>query len=285
MNFRFFREIKETDGTLVVVIKSMINRFLDHRISQIGGQLAYFFMLSVFPFVIFFNALIGSFRFSEAEIQSTLSSFLPREAISVIIAYVEYISQARHAGLASASLLVTLFSVSRAIRSLNYAINQAYGIKKMRGWLSNFILSALLTLGIGATILISLVLLTVGENAMLWLSANSSFLMIPVRILEYLRWLIVLFDLFVVLAFMYYFVPNRKMKWRNVLPGTLFSVAGWIGLTMVFSFYINHFGRYSLLYGSLGAIIILMLWLYFIGILLVLGGELNHILEMKKTGL
>ena len=94
--------------------------------------------------------------------------------------------------------------------------------------------------------------------------------------------MIVLLDLFVMLAFMYYFVPNRKMKWRNVLPGTVFSVVGWIILTLGFSFYINHFGRYSLIYGSLGAIIVLMLWLYLVGILLVLGGELNDIVEELK---
>ena len=282
MDFSRFLEIKETDNKLIYVIKSLIGRFLCHNISQTGGQLAYFFLLSVFPFAIFLNALVGSFNFSEAEIVDTLSSFLPQEIIGVINTYIQYISENQHLSLLSIGLIVTLFSASRAIRSLNYAINKAYRVDKPRGFIGDFFLSVILTFGIGVTIILSLLLLTIGKNMMVWLSARFEFLLIPLAVLDNLRWVIVLLDLFVMLAFMYYFVPNRKMKWRNVLPGTVFSVVGWIILTLGFSFYINHFGRYSLIYGSLGAIIVLMLWLYLVGILLVLGGELNDIVEELK---
>lgn len=282
MDFSHFLEIKETDNKLVYVLKSLIGRFLSHNISQTGGQLAFFFLLSVFPFAIFLNALIGSFNFSEAEIVDTLSAFLPQEIVGVINTYVQYISENQHVSLLSIGLIVTLFSASRAIRSLNYAINKAYRVDKPRGMIGDFFLSVVLTFGIGVAIILSLLLLTIGKNMMAWLSARFDFLLIPLAVLDNLRWVIVLLDLFIMLAFMYYFVPNRKMKWRNVLPGTIFSVVGWITLTLGFSFYINHFGRYSLIYGSLGAIIVLMLWLYLVGILLVLGGELNDIVEELK---
>ncbi len=282
MNLSRLLENKETDSKLLSILKSMLNRFLAHNISQIGGQLAYFFLLSIFPFAIFLNALIGTLHFSAAEIEATFASFLPKEVISIVTTYIEYISQQNHTSLLSVGLLVTLFSASRAIRSLDYAINKAYDIERQRGFFGTVILSILLTVGIGVTLILSLVLLSLGENIMIWLSARFPSLLIPLLLLEHLRWIIVLLDLFIVLACMYYFVPNRKMRWRSVLPGTVFSVAGWILLTMGFSLYLNHFANYSLVYGSLGAIIILMVWLYLIGILLVLGGELNCIIEQKK---
>lgn len=283
MDVSRFLEVKETDNRLLYVGKSLINRFLCHDIAQTGGQLAYFFLLSVFPFMIFLNALIGSFNFSETEIVDTLSSFLPQEVIRVINTYIQYISDSQHTGMLPVGLIVTLFSASRAVRSLNYAINKAYRVDRPRGFIGDFFLSVVLTFGIELTIILSLLLLTIGKNMMAWLSARFEFLLIPLAVLDNLRWVIVLADLFVVLAFMYYFVPNRKMRWRNVLPGTVFSVIGWIVLTLGFSFYINHFGRYSLIYGSLGAIIVLMLWLYLVGILLVLGGELNDIIEELRA--
>ena len=282
MNFNRFFEVRETDNRLVYVLKSLIGRFISHNISQTGGQLAYFFLLSAFPLAIFLNALIGSFYISEAEIVDALSPFLPQETLSLINTYIQYITQNQHVSLLSIGLFVTLFSASRAIRSLIFAINKAYDVEKTRGFFGDFFLSVILTVGIGVTLILSLLLLTVGKNLMIWISGKFDFLLIPLAILDNLRWVIVLLDLFVVLAFMYYFVPNRKMKWRNVIPGTVFSVVGWILLTLGFSYYINHFGRYSLIYGSLGAVIVLMLWLYFVGILLVLGGELNDIIEKLK---
>ena len=99
-----------------------------------------------------------------------------------------------------------------------------------------------------------------------------------------LRWLISSVILFIVFSVVYTITPNRKIRCVTVLPGALFSTIGWIVASFGFSFYVNNFGNYTLMYGSLGVIIVLMIWFYLSGAILIIGGEINGLNDEIKGG-
>lgn len=273
-----FLEPSTKDNSFVFILKSLFSRFNEHKIAQIGGQLAYFFLLSIYPFLIFLNVLIGSFDITNTAVIDFLKPIFPVQIVELISSYVEHITQNQSAGLLSFGIVVVIFSASRAVRTLDSIINNAYGIKEKRGFFYGVTLSMLFILLMGFLLLIAILFVAFSRNLFL-----KFFSVIPIELVSListLRWLVLVFTLVFVLAMLYYIIPNKKIRFRNIIPGTLFSSAGFIALTLGFSTYVSHFMRESALYGTIGAVLLLTLWLYIAGIILTIGAELNSIMEI-----
>ncbi len=278
--FRELTEIKEKDGNFLYTVKSLIIRFSEHNVSQTGGQIAYFFLLSIFPFVVFVNSLIGYMNFSKEEVVRSLSEIFPVQVAEVMGEYVEYVSEiGNNTGVISVAVLITLFSASKSIRALSVSVNRAYGIKKKRKFIVSVVLSMVLTFMLGITIVASLAIVSVGRK---WLYRIVIMSDIPLKMLDGIstgRWIVVFGIFLVTLILIYYTVPIKKVKLKSVLPGAFAAVAANFLLTYGYSVYVYYFDNYSMLYGSLGVILLLALWLYLVGIFIIMGAELNSILE------
>lgn len=278
-------ERKKRGFNLIYIVKEMVHRFSVHEVGHAGAQLAYFFILSIFPFFIFLNALIGLLHFSPEMVTNSLGDVAPPEVSRILQNYIRFLNARPSTGLFSFGIITTVLSSSKAFDSLVYTLKKSYKNKENKSGISKKLFSILLTLLLGATILLSLVTLAIGRDFWLFL---SNYFSLPPSFVEswtYLKWLIVFGTLFLALGILHFFVPDKRPKLRQIVPGTLFSIFAWVGFSVVFSYYVKNFAKYSAIYGSLGAIIILLLWLYLTGVIIVMGGELNAILMETEDGM
>ena len=253
-------------------------RFSRDNISQTGGQLAYFFLLSFFPFLIFLNALLGFLNISVDTVMQEISRIAPKEIMVFLRGYLESVVQTKNTQLLSISLLAALFSASKAVDSLIISLNIAYSTENKRNFFTKKSVSIFFTLLLGLSIAVSLIIPALGKNVAFFIADFLRISKYLVLVWVYIRWLLVFFILFITIALLYHIVPYVNQPFKNSLPGTFFAVIGWLLVSYAFGIYVNNFANYTAVYGSIGAVIALMFWLYLTGIILVIGGEINDIL-------
>ncbi len=263
------------------IIRELYSRFRRHNISYTAGQIAYFFILSVFPFLIFVNALIASFDIPGNAAISFLEPFFPEQIVAFIAQYLEYINAQSGVSLLSFGIFLALFSASKSVRSLASAFNRAYDISQRRGFFAQIFFSMLFIFLFALIFLACVVLVAFGNDFVSKLIANIALAFAFVDLFSIWRWITTAVILFFTMSVIYKIIPSKKIKFSETIPGTLFSLAGFLLLTGGFSFYVNNIVSSSLFYGSVGAVILLMLWMYFAGIILILGAELNSIIAEK----
>lgn len=265
------------------IIEAMKSRFKYHNISAYGAQLAYFLLLSLFPFLIFLIAILSLFSLSLDGALHTLARVAPREAIIIINDYVTALLPSRSINVLSISFLATIWSASRAVNALINALNNAYEVQETRGFLKKRILAIFFTILVAFSIVLALTIPTMGMDFLLWASKYISLSNFVIKAWYYSRWLIITCILWLVLGLLYLAAPNKKLKFVDIIPGTIFAIIGWISISLGFSYFVNNFRNYTLVYGSLGAIIVLMVWLYLSGVILIIGGEMNSLYGMYRA--
>ncbi|GAB0170987.1 YihY/virulence factor BrkB family protein [Lysinibacillus sp. CTST325] len=252
------------------------------EISALAAELAYFFLLSFFPLLIFLVTLLPYLNIQSTQVYSFLVNIMPDEVYRLIENTLDEILTSRNSSLLSVGVLGTIWSASKGINALIRALNKAYDTET-RGNLLDRGLSLVFTLAFVVVIAVVLLLPVFGQQV-------GHFLFSIVGIEEQfeiiwhrMRWSIPPLLIFIVLMGIYRFVPNTnpRLKLMGVWPGALFSTLAWLAVTYAFSFYINNFANYSATYGSIGGVIILMLWLYLTGIILIFGGILNATMQKK----
>lgn len=269
---------EKKDNSFKNVTKKLFKRFSQDNVSQTGGQLAYFFLLSIFPFLIFLNALLGFLNIPIETITDELSRIAPDGVMDLLENYLSSVVSSRNTGLLSIGLITAIYSASKAVDSLVFALNNAYRVKKDRSFIKRKLISLFFTGLLAITIAISLFLPALGRNIMEPAADFLGLSNVFVNIWVYVRWIIVIAVLFIAVALLYHIVPYVDLPFKKSIPGTIFATVAWAVISLGFGIYVSNFGNYSAIYGSLGAVIVLMFWLYLTGIVLVLGGELNYIL-------
>ncbi len=274
-------KIKQRFSYPLKIARELYFRFRKHSISYTAGQIAYFFILSVFPFLIFVNALIASFDIPGKAAISFLEPFFPEQIVSFIAQYLEYINAQSGVSLLSFGIVLAIFSSSKSVRSLASAFNRAYDIEQERGFFAQVFFSMLFIFLFALIFLACVVLVAFGNDFVSKLIANITLAFAFVDLFSVWRWVTMAVILFFTMSIIYKIIPSKKIKFSETIPGTLFSLVGFLLLTGGFSFYVNHIVSSSLFYGSVGAVMLLMLWMYFAGMILILGAELNSILTEK----
>ena len=263
------------------VIFSLLWRIFDHVVFGKGAELAYYLLFSLLPLVMFGAALLGLLNL-DAGMFTEISKVIPEDIQNIISSYSNFIKQGQSAWLMYTGLGLSIYFSSAAIRSLMRSLDVAYGVKKPRNPILGFILSLFFAVIFLATIVVSLFLMVGGgwiiDTIVQYFPQLSDYQLI----VQILRFAIMILPLFGIFLLMYTFLPHRKIKIHRSIPGALFSVFVWIGVSMVFSYYVSHVGRYATLYGSLSILLVLMLWLFLTGVIFILGGELNAILQERK---
>lgn len=283
-----FPEKSEVDITTSKgLFQDLILRMYSVDVSGLGAQLAYFFLLSFFPLLIFLVALLPLLNLNQDHVFDFIQSVVPTEVFLLTQGtLVEILTSRNNGGILSISIVGTVWSASRGVDALIKALNKAYDTKPKNGLIVGG-LSVVFTIALVVIILIALAIpifgLRYGFQFFQYLGVEESFLTVWTNIQLYLPPLLI----FIVLLLIYWIVPNTdpRLKILSVLPGAIFSTIAWVILIYAFSYYINNFGNIFSTYGSIASVIVLMLWLYFTGMILIFGGLLNATFQNRSLAM
>lgn len=261
--------------------KTLLEKIKADDVSGLAAQLSYFFLLSLFPLLIVLFTLVAYLPYSEEEILRTVRTFAPEKSMQLIEENLNEMMKG-NGKLLSFGIFATLWSASNGLNAIIRAFNRAYDVTENRSFFIARGMSIILTLAMVFVILVALLLPLFGKQIIFFLSVELGFSEEFISVWNMLRWLISSVVLFFVFFMLYWIAPNKKLKCLSVLPGAIFATVGWVFVSLAFSFYVEKIGHYSTTYGSLGGMIVLMIWFYLSGIIIIIGGEINASVSEKK---
>jgi membrane protein len=271
------------------VLIKVWNKLFEDEVFGRSAQLAYYWLFSLFPLLIFLTTLLAFMPMSSRTLEEwigALANVLPPEAFSIVRGtFLQITSQQRH-GLLSFSILATIWGMSSGMESIIGALNRAFNVTASRPWWKDRLLAITLTLGLSVFILAALSLIFFGGAISAELAETFGLSRTFKTVWNYAQWPIVILLLLLGLELIYYFAPNikrgkRGQQWEWFTPGTLFALVFWLLISFGFRFYVAKFGNYNATYGALGGVMMLMLWLYFTGIAILVGGEINSVTRQR----
>ena len=249
-----------------------------------AAQLAYYFLLALFPLLLFLTSVIGLVMGAQTELRQNLFNYLatvlPSSASQLVRTTMLEVSQASGGGKIAFGILAALWAASNGMGAITEALNIAYDVKESRPWWRQRLTAIGLTIALSLLIISALVLVLYGGQIAEYISINYGFGGVFTSAWKILQWPIVLGFVLLSFALIYYFAPDvRKQKWIWITPGAVLGVALWLAVSFGFRIYLHFFDSYSATYGALGAVIVLMLWLYLTGAAILIGGEVNSEIE------
>lgn len=262
-------------------VKEMLHRILADDISGLAAQLAYFFLLSMFPLFIFLFTLVAYLPYSQQEILNTFQTFAPAESMNLIEESLNEVMQG-NVKLLSIGAIGTIWSASHGLNGIINAFNRAYNVKETRSYFIARGMSIMLTFAMIFVFIVALFLPVFGKQIGIFLFSELGISEQFIRVWNTFRWVISSIVLFIVFMMLYWIAPNKKITCVSVLPGAVFATVGWVVVSLLFSFYVDKITNYTTTYGSLGGIIVLMVWFYLSGWMIVMGGEINALVGEKK---
>jgi len=270
-------------------VQRLWSRINDHDIFGSAAQLSYYFLLALFPLLLFLISLLGYFAEAGSELRNKLITYLatvmPSSAITLVHTTLEEISQASGGGKLSLGILAALWAASNGMSAISDTLNDAYGVKEQRSWWKVRLVAIVLTIAVSILIVVALAIVLFGGQIGDRVATHFGFSGIFTIVWKILQWPIALFFLLLTFDLIYSFAPDvrrRKRKWWTL--GSVAAVILWLLVSFGFRFYLHFFNSYSVTYGSLGAVIVLMLWFYFTGLAILIGGEINSELEQSAEG-
>jgi membrane protein len=249
-----------------------------------AAQLSYYFLLALFPLLLFLTALIGTFAGADSELRTDLFRYLgtvlPGEAGELIKTTVNDVTQGSGGGKLSFGILAALWAASNGMGAISESLNVAYEVKETRPWWKARLMAIGLTVALAVLIITALVLVLYGHDIAEAVAGRFGLGQAFELSWKILQWPIVLAFVLLAFALIYYLAPDlHDQDWKWVTPGSVIGVALWLLVSFGFKAYLSFFNSYSATYGSLGAVIILMLWFYFTGAAILIGGEINSEIE------
>lgn len=264
--------------------KNLYARFKDDDVPALGAQLTYYLILAFFPFLIFLVTIVSFFQMSGDSVLSEWIRMLPADTGGRLRTTLTEVTANRSGAVLSFGMLGTLWAASNGVNAIIKGLNKAYDEKETRPFWKVRGISVLSTLVLAVVIVLSMLLLVfgkvLGEYVFRLLSFPDGFPLIW-NVVQYVVPLTAMLGVFVLL---YWLTPDRRLTFREVIPGAVFTTVGWIASSLLFSLYVNHFGNYSKTYGSLGGVVVLLVWLYLSSNIILLGGEINATLAFDKEG-
>lgn len=265
---------------LWLVVKTTVNKFVEDELFTYASALAFQMFFSLFPFILFLLALISLLDmqpfFDWLRQQSEL--LLPQSTIELVNPVIDQL-QTQQSGLFSVGILVALWTASSAVRSTMDAMNKAHGVKEGRQAWKRIPLSLFYTVGIAAALLLAAGLMVLGPQVLNWIAQQVGIEQIVGTLWNWMRWPVAIFLLVSVVAVVYFVAPDVSQRFRLITPGSVLAVVVWIATSLAFAYYAQNFANYNATYGSIGAIIIFLLYLHISCTVLLFGAELNAVIE------
>jgi len=259
-----------------------------HNVPQNAAALAYYLLFALFPLMIFISNLLGLLNLDIGYFTNALSAVLPNDIIDLFVSYLEYVSETSSGVLMWFSLVFTIWFPMRAAGGFMDDIRRAYQLSKPHKPLLYRIKQLIFTLVLLIVIALTLVLSILGQRILDlligWIPTTrlGGTVAFFIDAWHYLRFIVAGVIMFVTLGALYTLPQDERQPVRKILPGTIVALACWLLASAVFSFYVNNFANYTVIYGTLGAVIALLSWLYLTALVLILGAEVNAVLAIHE---
>ena len=265
-------------------VKEMVELYFSKHVSRSAAELAYFLILSVFPTLICINAFIGLLHLDINAVMEAAATFVPRESLGVVGEYLRYITYNQTRPLLIAGIFMTLFTASATFRALMNIMDDIYERRSYKG-IRQLIASVLFSILFLITIYLSIVVLLTGEWLFhlieQYLHVNTAYFS-WIWDWQWLRFLILFFLVLLFVLLTYRLSAPRGKPRPPILTGGVLAAVALVAASALFSWFIGMSSRYSLVYGSLASVIILLVWLYLCGNILILGNVFNCVWYKHK---
>lgn len=275
------------DGVSIYeVLNFFFKGLVKGAITMRASAVAFNFFLALFPTIIFIFTIIPYLPIPDFDIVvfDLLKDILPNSTYETVYETVENILTQPQGGLLSAGFAMALFFSTTGIISLIEAFNQTYHSIQARSFFKQYVIALFLVIIISGLVLLGISLMIGGGVFIGYLQSkewiDSGF---QTFMLQFLKWFIVVCIFFFAISFLYYLGPSRRQRFRFISAGSTLSTLLIIILSIGFNYYIDNFSRYNTLYGSIGTLIIVMLWMYFVSIVILIGFELNASISVLKN--
>lgn len=260
------------------VILLTIQGYFDNKVGRNAAAMTYYLLFAMFPFFIFVTSLLGLLHLPTLTLDGQITRFLPEDVVAFLNLAIEHITKSSNNALLTFGLVFSVWFPFRAVSNLMEAINDIYGEEKSG---SHSIRTAILTALTIVLIPAMLLLLLLGERV---LGFVGEYIPISAEFItgwSRMRFVPMAAALLFMLSAVYFFSPSKIQKVRYILPGAILSMGVWMLFSLIFSYYVDHMGRYSIIYGSIGVIIALLVWMDWSMIAMLMGAVFN--VALKET--
>ncbi len=262
--------------------KEILDEFQKDNVPILGAAQAYYYLLAIVPMLILLLSILPYLNIDPETVIDFLQNVAPGGTVETYRENIVNLVAQPKGGLLTIGIIGTLWSASSGVNAFIQSSNMAYNVEETRSFIKIRLLSILLTLGMIVTIVVTLTLPIFGDVLINFLQAFLGLPETTVILFQVLRWVISIVVMSVVLMALYHIAPNKTLPFKEILPGAIITAVLWQLISLAFSFYVSNFGNYSATYGSLGGIIILMLWFFITGIILMIGAEINVVHHRRK---
>ncbi len=266
----------------------VLQHYFKHDVARESAALTYYLFFALFPLLIFASTLLGLLNLDIASITDALNPILPSSVVELVENYLDYVTANQNSTLMWFSLFFSIYFPFRAANTLMRAVRRAYHVKRPAKPLRYSLKVLIFTAFLLVTIIVGFAAAVLGREL---LSFIGRYIIIDKAIAEIwlqLRFLLLAAMVWALVTLCYSMAPDERIPTKDIVPGTLISIGCWLLTTLGFSFYVENFAKYSIIYGSIGAVIVVLVWLNLSSMLMIMGAEINMLLierrEKKQTG-
>lgn len=253
----------------------------DDNCFGLAAQLSFYFLMALFPALLFLVALIGYVPVETAfsEPLAALRTIAPRELVELIRGQLAQIAEGSQASLLTLGVVGAIWSSSAAMVAIIDALNRAFNVTEWRPWWKRRLVAIALTVALAVFIVVSLVLVLIGPAFAFRVADWLRFGPVVAVLWALLRWPVMIGCAVLGVDLVYHFAPNRRTRWVWVTPGSVLATGLWLASSFAFKLYVTNFSNYTATYGTIGGAIVTMLWFYVSSIAVLIGAELNGVIE------
>lgn len=264
----------------------MGRRYLKHQVGMRSAALAFYLLFAIFPILIFISALVGILHADIEEELIRLGDFLPNSVVVIIRRYLTFVAANPSPRLLTFALVFSVYFPTRAANALIHSVRKAYRLGPPAAALGQLLKTLLYTVLLTVGVVLTVTLMTVSNRILAWAVANLNLPLFVADLWGMLRFPVIALIGFSALFALYALAQDGPIHPRDIWPGTLGALFGWMAVSWLYTFYVNNIARYSLLYGSLGTMMVLLIWLNLSAMVLILGAELNGtLISLRKERL
>jgi membrane protein len=262
--------------------KRLGEKFKEDNTTLLAAALSYYFLLAIFPLLIVGFSIIPYFNISADQAMGFFETILPAEIASLFEENIVNLVEQPRGGLLTVGIIGALWSASNGINAFIKSSNEAFDVEETRSFVVVRLISLGLTIGLIISVVVAILLPVMGDVILDLISSITGITTGMGIVLQISRWAISIILLTTFIMLLYRFAPNKKLPFKHIVPGALLASLLWQIISFGFSIYVSNFGNYSATYGTLGGIIVLMIWFFLTGLILMLGASITVLYHRYK---
>lgn len=282
-NYSFYDDNPKGKLTIKKFVKEMYYRLMYDEISLLSANLSYYFILSLFPMLIVALALTPYFKIDQQFLLEKIHSFAPGDLGDYLFDMISEVLNNKNNTIITVGIVFTLWSASSGIYGIIIAFNNAFRVRDGRIWIVTKFISVVITALFLVGMFVVLALVVFGKQLTYLLFHKFNLDEGFYNLWSVLNYSFPILFIFIVFVFLYIMGPNLKLKAISILPGAIFSTISWTLVSRLFGYYIDHFSSYIKTYGTIGAFMAFIIWLYITGYILIIGAEINAIFHNYRV--